>query len=141
MTPQAEAMMKNVRAAADLMKSLANPNRLSIVCCLVNGEFSVSELEILLEIRQPTLSQQLAELREAGLVTTRRDAKQIFYNLTDARAGQMIAALEEIFCDDETRSLLKSRSQPAQKANREPARLALGSSQFAKVHIGGRSPK
>ena len=92
-------------------------------------------------VRQPTLSQQLAELREAGLVTTRRDAKQIFYSLTDARAGKMIAALEEIFCDDETRSLLKSRSQPAQKADREPARLALGSSQFAKVHLGGRSPK
>lgn len=139
MTPQAEEMMKNVRAAADLMKSLANPNRLSIVCCLVHREFAVGELEDLLEIRQPTLSQQLAELREAGLVTTRREAKQVFYSLADARAARLIAALEEIFCSDEMRSLLRSRSLPAQKSDQHSSRMALGSSQFARVQQRGRS--
>lgn len=133
MSLRTDAMLKSVRLAADLMKSLSNPNRLSIVCCLVHGELSVSELEELLELRQPTLSQQLAELRESEIVATRREAKQIFYRLKDDRAGQLIAALEQIFCDDETRSVLRSRSNSSLPAMRGDFRSTLGSAQFAKV--------
>lgn len=85
---------------SELLRALANPNRLMIVCTLVKGEYSVARLEADLGIRQPTLSQQLGALRAAGIVQTRRDAKHVFYRLTDARAAQLIEALYGIFCVD-----------------------------------------
>ena len=87
----------SVDEASDLLKSLANPNRLSIFCMLLEGERSVAEIETELGIRQPTLSQQLGELREAGLVATRRGAKHIFYRVADDRAGRIVATLREVF--------------------------------------------
>ncbi len=88
----------NVRQAAELMRSLSNPNRLMIACALVEGEQSVSELESKLGIKQPILSQQLADLREAGVVQARRSSKSVFYSVADAKAGHLIAALHQIFC-------------------------------------------
>ena len=85
--------------AAEFLRILANPNRLMIVCTLVEGEHSVGQLEETLGIHQPTLSQQLTVLREAGIVATRRDAKQIFYRLAEEKAARLIMALYEIFCD------------------------------------------
>ena len=85
---------------SDLLRSLANPNRLTIVCALVKAERSVAQLEAELGIRQPTLSQQLGALRAAGIVQTRRDAKHVFYRLTDAKAARLIEALYGIFCAD-----------------------------------------
>lgn len=86
---------------ADLLRTLANRNRLMLVCTLVEGEYAVGQLEEMLAIRQPTLSQQLTVLREAGLVETRRDAKQIFYRLTAAKAARLVEALHMIFCNEE----------------------------------------
>ena len=107
MTMQAE--QPNTRAelaaraeeVAELLRTLANRNRLMLVCTLVEGEYSVGQLEEMLGIRQPTLSQQLTVLREAGLVETRRDAKQVFYRLTAAKAARLVEALHEIFCNEE----------------------------------------
>jgi len=93
-------MQARAKEVSSLLKSLANPNRLMIVCTLVEGEYSVGQLEAELDIRQPTLSQQLTALREAGLVRTRRASKQIFYRLTEAKAAQLIEALHAIFCAD-----------------------------------------
>jgi len=69
-----------------------------IVCALVDGERSVGELETRLSIRQPSLSQQLAELREAGIVEGRREVKQVFYRLADPRTAALIATLHRLFC-------------------------------------------
>lgn len=91
---------------AALLKSLANRNRLMIVCALVAGEYSVAQLEAELGIQQPTLSQQLTALREAGIVKTRRESKHIFYRLSEAKAARLVEALHRIFCvDQETPSL------------------------------------
>jgi len=79
--------------ASKILKALANDNRLVIVCVLANGEQNVGELEKILEIRQPTLSQQLARLRSDGIVTTRRDAKQIYYKLASEEAERVIRLL------------------------------------------------
>src|SRR5690606_41087674 len=89
---------------AELLKTLSHPARLMLACTLAEGEYSVGELEEALGIHQPTLSQQLGVLREAGVVETRREAKQIFYRLTEARAAQLIEALYGIFCTPEVRS-------------------------------------
>lgn len=96
-------MSERASEAAALLKTLANQNRLMIVCTLVEGEHSVSELEELLGIHQPTLSQQLTVLRDAGIVATRRDAKHIFYRLTEDKAARLVMALYEIFCGEGTK--------------------------------------
>ncbi|WEX76010.1 metalloregulator ArsR/SmtB family transcription factor [Sinorhizobium numidicum] len=91
-------MSRRAGEAAALLKTLANQNRLMIICTLVEGEHSVGQLEELLGIRQPTLSQQLTVLRDARIVTTRRDAKQVFYRLAEEKACRLVMALYEIFC-------------------------------------------
>ena len=84
--------------ACALMKVLANPDRLMILCQLIEGEKRVGELEALLGIVQPTLSQQLTVLREEALVTTRRDGKNIYYALASAPALAVINVLYSQFC-------------------------------------------
>ncbi|CAN7675336.1 sulfite-sensing transcriptional repressor BigR [Mesorhizobium sp. LjNodule214] len=83
---------------AGLLRTLSHPARLMIVCTLVEGEYSVGQLEEELGIHQPSLSQQLTVLRDAGIVETRREAKQVFYHLTEARAARLVEALYTIFC-------------------------------------------
>lgn len=84
--------------ACELMKVLANPDRLLICCQLSQQEMCVSELETSLGILQPTLSQQLTVLRNADLVATRREGKNIFYQLTSAPALAVMNTLFEQFC-------------------------------------------
>ena len=84
--------------ASGLLKALSNPDRLLLLCQLSEGEHCVSELEALLDIRQPTLSQQLGVLREEGLVDTRRDGKQIHYRIASARALAVLQTLYQQFC-------------------------------------------
>lgn len=84
--------------ACTLLKVLANPDRLLLMCQLSQGESCVSELEERLAIRQPTLSQQLGVLRENGLVATRREGKNIFYSIASKEALAVIAVLYEQFC-------------------------------------------
>lgn len=91
-------MLANAGEAADFLKSMAHPSRLMITCALVDGERSVAELEELLGIRQPGLSQQLAELREAGCIVGRRESKNVFYSLADGRIGDFITTMHRLFC-------------------------------------------
>jgi len=96
--PQPEQMIDKARRAADFLKALAHENRLMILCILSQGEKSVSELEHMLSLRQPTVSQQLARLRADGLVATRRDGKTIHYSLASEEARVVVGALYEMFC-------------------------------------------
>lgn len=82
-----------------LMKALANPARLLLMCQLAQGEKRVGELEELVGILQPTLSQQLGVLRDEGLVSTRRESKNIYYQVDSPRALAVMAVLYEQFCD------------------------------------------
>ena len=95
---QIDLLQANARAASALLKSLANPDRLLLLCQLVGGERTVTELENLTAIHQPTLSQQLGVLRREGLVTTRREGKFIWYQLADARALQLMQVVHQLFC-------------------------------------------
>lgn len=99
-----DEMGARAEEAALLLKTLAHPVRLRLACTLVEGEYAVGELEDKLDIHQPTLSQQLTVLRQAGVVETRREGKQIFYRLTAEKAARLIEALYGIFCVE--------RSQP-----------------------------
>jgi DNA-binding transcriptional ArsR family regulator len=84
--------------AATLLKALANPHRLMILCELHNGERSVSALEAVVPLSQSALSQHLAKLREGGFVVTRREAQTIYYSLADSRVVRLIGVLHELFC-------------------------------------------
>jgi DNA-binding transcriptional ArsR family regulator len=93
-----EQMQRNAGAAAGFLKALAHEGRLMILCHLVDGEKSVTELERLLGARQAAVSQQLARLRLEGLVNARREGKAIFYSLSDERSSRLIGTLHDIFC-------------------------------------------
>ncbi len=71
-----------------------------ILCHLVTGEKSVTELEDLLSARQAAVSQQLSRLRLEGLITPRREGKSIYYRLTDDRSKQIMEVVYELFCRD-----------------------------------------
>lgn len=83
--------------AVEKLRSYAQPQRLMILSHLQAGEMTVSEIDSATGIGQPALSQQLAELRRAGLVATRRAAKQVFYRLADAGVAQCVRSIEAQF--------------------------------------------
>ncbi|MCR9174994.1 MAG: metalloregulator ArsR/SmtB family transcription factor [Alphaproteobacteria bacterium] len=95
-----EAMIDNAQRATDFLKALAHEGRLMILCRLVTGEKSVTELEELLSSRQAAVSQQLARLRLEGLVSARREGKAIYYSLRDPNAVRMLELLYDMFCKD-----------------------------------------
>ncbi len=83
------------------LKLLANVERMLLLCQLAQGELCVSELEERLEIRQPTLSQQLGVLRTEGVVNTRRQGKNIFYSVADPNLLEILAVLYRLYCPKE----------------------------------------
>lgn len=91
-------MQDSATQACRLLKVLSNPDRLMILCQLAQGERCVSELEDNLGIQQPTLSQQLTVLREEELVKTRREGKNIFYQIASPRALSLMEVLYKEFC-------------------------------------------
>lgn len=96
-------MQASAARACDLMKVLANPDRLLILCQLSQQEMCVSELEAALGIVQPTLSQQLTVLRNAELVSTRREGKNIFYQLVSTPALAVMTTLFDHFCSPQSK--------------------------------------
>ncbi|MBY0473771.1 MAG: metalloregulator ArsR/SmtB family transcription factor [Nitrosomonas sp.] len=84
--------------ACALLKILANEDRLLILCELSQGTRNVGELEALLGIHQPTLSQQLTVLREENLVSTERRGKYIYYSLASLEAIQVMETLFNLYC-------------------------------------------
>jgi DNA-binding transcriptional ArsR family regulator len=109
MSPQAQAkprdrnldidlMIANAQQASDFLKALSHEARLVILCLLVEGEKSVAELEEMLSLRQPAVSQQLARLRADDLVEARRDGKNIYYSLARPEVRDVIEALHAAFC-------------------------------------------
>lgn len=94
----------DARRASRFLKALSHQSRLIILCLLAEGEKSVGELEQILALRQPAVSQQLARLRSDGLVATRRNGKTIYYRLSSADALPILGAIYKAFCDKPKRS-------------------------------------
>ncbi len=88
------------REACKLLKVLSNPDRLLLLCQMTQGEFAVSELEMITGIGQPTLSQQLSVLRDEQLVHTRREGKQIFYSIASSEVLAVLRVLYELYCPE-----------------------------------------
>lgn len=102
MTTYVNVEISKLQAAAGqacaLLKVLANPDRLLLLCQMSQGEFSVGELEVLSGVQQPTLSQQLTVLRAENLVSTRREGKQIFYTVASVEAMAVLQLLYQLYC-------------------------------------------
>ncbi len=102
MVPTAELDLRQVRRAATeatgVLRVLANVDRLLLLCQLAQGERCVSELEELLGIQQPTLSQQLGVMRTEGVVATRREGKHIYYQIADPRLLKLLGTLYQLYC-------------------------------------------
>ena len=93
-----DKMKTSAGKACQMMKVLSNPDRLMLLCQLSQGEKRVGELEEILGIVQPTLSQQLTVLRDEELVTTRREGKSIYYQIASPQALAVMNVLFEQFC-------------------------------------------
>ena len=100
-----EICKEQVATAVELLRALAHPARLLILSCLFERERAVGEIERELGLKQPGLSQQLAELRDAGLVATRRESKSVFYRIADNRVILIVDAL--------CRALTRDEAQPS----------------------------
>lgn len=94
----AAEMAAQAESAAGLLKTLGNPQRLRILCALVDGERSVGEINAFVPLSQSALSQHLAVLREQGLVVTRREAQTIYYALAEGPARAILHTLHELYC-------------------------------------------
>lgn len=93
-----ELMHRKAGEAGELLKVLANPARLQILCALIEGERPVQEIERLIGMRQSALSQHLAVLRRERLVRTRRQAQFIYYALASDEARRILEVLYDLYC-------------------------------------------
>lgn len=94
-----DQLRDNAQAAEDFLKRLANRNRLMILCLLADGERSVGDLNSHVALSQSALSQHLSVLRQAELVSTRRESQTIYYSISDERVATMLGALYQMFCE------------------------------------------
>ena len=99
-----EWMRGQAGEVVSLLKVIGNPDRLMLLCQLLQGEYAVGELEEMLEIHQPTLSQQLGVLRKEGLVSTRRDGKYIYYTVSHPHVQVILETLHRLYCTTLTSS-------------------------------------
>jgi len=93
-----DAIVENATTASGFLKAISHEGRLMILCHLVSGEKSVTELEELISARQAAVSQQLSRLRLEGLVVARRDGKMIYYRLADDKPKRVLEVVYELFC-------------------------------------------
>jgi len=94
----AREMQPHAVEAADLLKALANEQRLMILCHLVQGPLSVGEINERVQLSQSALSQHLAVLRGSGIVAATREAQSVRYSLPAGVATRLIGVLHEEFC-------------------------------------------
>ena len=114
-----DALIGSAHEASSFLKALAHEGRLLTLCMLTEGEKSVTEIEEILSLRQPAISQQLARLRADGLVETRREGKNMYYSLARPEVREIIGALHRAFCQ---RTPLRSRASVARPVARAAAR-------------------
>ncbi|MEW9898361.1 metalloregulator ArsR/SmtB family transcription factor [Chitinivorax sp. PXF-14] len=112
---QIDAMRGAADRATSLLKTLANEDRLMLLCQMVGGEKCVGDFEALLDIRQPTLSQQLGVLRNEGLVSTRRDGKHIYYSLASSEAVRVLELLYSLYCPIAAAASPEEKRNPGQR--------------------------
>jgi DNA-binding transcriptional ArsR family regulator len=110
-----QTMETAAKDVSGILKLLSNPNRLLIVCQLVEEEKSVGELARLIGASQVTVSQQLSLLKNTGVVTSRREAQTIFYRLDHDEIKQLVEFLYSTFCPAEIKALPNGKKRSEQQ--------------------------
>ena len=100
MTNDKTKLLENAQLVATILKQLANPYRLVILCSLANKELTVGDLNEQVELSQSALSQHLAKLRESEIVTTRRESQTIYYRIANTKIKHLLEVLQQQFCED-----------------------------------------
>ena len=95
-----DVVVEKAKSASNFLKAISHEGRLMILCHLISGEKSVTELEDLISARQAAVSQQLSRLRLEGLVIPRRDGKTIYYRLTDDKPKRILEVIYDLFCQE-----------------------------------------
>ena len=103
-------LQKNAVHVTALLKAIANPARLVILCELVEGECSVGALERAVGLSQSAISQHLAVLRRGDVVASRRDGQTVFYSLASADVVTLMGTLHDVFCRDVPRAASRARA-------------------------------
>ena len=98
--PELDAVVEKAKSASSFLKAVSHEGRLMILCHLVSGEKSVTEIEDLISARQAAVSQQLSRLRIEGLVVPRRDGKTIYYRLADDKPKRVLEVIYDLFCQE-----------------------------------------
>jgi DNA-binding transcriptional ArsR family regulator len=124
-----DTLQKKAPEAAEFMRQFGNANRLMLLCHIAAKERSVSDIQDGLGIKQPALSQQLAELRQSGLVKTRRESRQIYYSIADGRAKIIMDMLFSLFCTPDTVDTVSTSAfvMPATATPSPPRRIPVTS--------------
>ncbi|NLP61608.1 ArsR/SmtB family transcription factor [Paraburkholderia sacchari] len=109
-----DALRESAEKCCALLKALAHEDRLLLLCQLTEGERNVGELEALVGVHQPSLSQHLGVLREEGLVETRREGKYIYYRLASHEVIQVMQTLSSLYCGRlKATAATAARSEPS----------------------------
>ncbi len=95
-----EQMQSNAIEASELLKVIAHPERLLVVCQLSKGELGVGELAKLSSLSQSAFSQHLTVLRKHGIISARKESQSVFYSLSDERVTVIVESLYTIFCQE-----------------------------------------
>lgn len=122
--PTLDQLKAKAPEAAAFLRHLANPGRLILLCHIAQGERSVTDIQHDLGLKQPALSQQLADLRRSGLVQTRRESRTIYYTIKDGRAAAVMAMLQQIFCGSTEPPPAPANDPPAPAPTGDVARFA-----------------
>jgi len=100
MTIDQSELLNNAQQVSAILKQLANPYRLMILCCISTGELTVGDLNEQIDLSQSALSQHLAKLRESEIVTTRRESQTIYYRIANQKIKYLLDVLQQQFCDN-----------------------------------------
>ncbi|WP_019275877.1 ArsR/SmtB family transcription factor [Vibrio coralliilyticus] len=91
-------MRESAEEASDILKIMAHPVRLMILCQLTQGEIGVGELQSNSLLSQSAFSQHLTVLRKSNLIKARKVSQQVFYSLADSRIEALIQCFYSVFC-------------------------------------------
>jgi DNA-binding transcriptional ArsR family regulator len=93
-----QELIENCESTARVLKALAHPNRLQLLCHLSEDSKTVGELEELCEISQSAVSQFLNRMKIEGLVDSTKEGQYVYYRIADKRISKLIQSLQKIFC-------------------------------------------
>ncbi|EPT1695168.1 ArsR/SmtB family transcription factor [Vibrio cholerae] len=93
-----DEMKKNAEEVAELLRVMAHPERLMVLCQLTQSEMGVGQLQQGSTLSQSAFSQHLTVLRKHGIIQARKESQQVFYRLADNRITALIQSLQNVFC-------------------------------------------